>query len=110
MYVESYCLKGGLFFSKVAGSSCLLNGWGKEFWRSARGWASLELGVINLMSIFLGVREFFVLPRMVGRTWRGILTTGYLEPCNFPSFQTLTNIYKKREMWAPLMFRASSCW
>ena len=29
-----------------------LNGWGKEFWRSARGWASLELGVINLMSIF----------------------------------------------------------
>ena len=30
----------------------VLNGWGKEFWRSARGWASLELGVINLMSIF----------------------------------------------------------
>ena len=45
-----------------------------------------ELGIINLMSIFfLWVREFFVLHRMVGRTWRGILTPGYFEPCNFPS-------------------------
>ena len=45
-----------------------------------------ELGIINLMSIFfLWVREFFVLHRMVGRTWRGVLTPGYFEPCNFPS-------------------------
>ena len=29
--------------------------------------------------------EFFVLHRMVGRTWRGVLTPGYFEPCNFPS-------------------------
>ena len=31
------------------------------------------------------MREFFVLQRMVGRTWKGLLTPGYLEPCNFPS-------------------------
>ena len=31
----------------------VLNGWGKKLWRSARGWAGLELGIINLMSIFL---------------------------------------------------------
>jgi len=34
---------------------------------------------------FLWVREFFVLHRMVGRTWRGVLTPDYFEPCNFPS-------------------------
>ena len=45
----------------------------------------MELGVINLKSIFLWVREFFVLPRMEGRTWRGVLIPGYLEPRNFPS-------------------------
>ena len=31
------------------------------------------------------MREFFVLHRMVGKTWRGVLTPGYFEPCNFPS-------------------------
>ena len=31
------------------------------------------------------MREFFVLHRMVGRTWRGVLTPGYFELCNFPS-------------------------
>ena len=46
-----------------------------------------ELGKSTLMSIlfFLQVREFFVLHRMVGRTWRGVLTPGYFEPCNLPS-------------------------
>ena len=39
------------------------------------------------MSIFF----FFVLHRMVGRTWRGVLTPGCFEPCNFPS---ITNYYK----------------
>ena len=34
---------------------------------------------------FIRVGKLFVLPRMVGRTWRGVLTPGYLEPCNFPS-------------------------
>ena len=59
------------------------------------GW---EPGIINLsVHFFLRVREFFVLHRMVGRTWRGVLTPGYFEPCNFPSFQTLRNIYKKRK-------------
>ena len=73
----------GLFFSKVVRSSYLLNGWGKEFWRSTRGWTGWELGVINLNDhFFLWVREFFVLHRMVGRTWRGVLTPGYFEPCN----------------------------
>ena len=78
---------GGLFFSKVVWSSYLLNDWGKEFWRSARGWTGWELGVINLNVhfFFLRVREFFVLHRMMGRTWRGVLTPGYIEPCNFPS-------------------------
>ena len=53
------------------------------------GW---ELGIINLkVHFFLWVREFFVLHRMVGRTWRGVLTPGYFEPCNFPS---ITNYYK----------------
>ena len=57
------------------------------------GW---ELGVINLnVHFFLWVREFFVLHRMVGR--RGVLTPGYFEQRNFPSFQTLRNIYKKRK-------------
>ena len=31
------------------------------------------------------MREFFVLHRMEGRTWRGVLTPGYFELCNFPS-------------------------
>ena len=42
----------GLFFSKVVQSSYLLNSWGKEFWRWARGWTGGELGIIILMSIF----------------------------------------------------------
>ena len=59
------------------------------------GW---ELGIIKLnVHFFLPVREFFVLYRMVGRSSRGVLTPGYFEPCNFPSFQTLRNIYKKRK-------------
>ena len=31
------------------------------------------------------MREFFVLHSMVGRIWRGVLSPGYFEPCNFPS-------------------------
>jgi len=51
------------------------------------GW---ELGIINLkVHFFLGVREFFVLHRMVGRTQRGVSTPGYFEPCNFPSLTSL---------------------
>ena len=47
------------------------------------GW---ELVVIKLdVHSFLQVREFFVLYRMVGRTWRRVLIPGYFEPCNFPS-------------------------
>jgi len=66
-------------------SSYLLNGWGKEFWRSARGWTSWELGLINLnVHFLLLVRELCVLHRMVGRTWRGVLIPGYFEPCTFP--------------------------
>ena len=34
---------------------------------------------------FIRVKEFCVLHRMVGRTWRGVLTPGHFEPCNFPS-------------------------
>jgi len=53
---------GGLFFSKVVRSSYLLNGWGKEFWRSAEAGTNWELGVIKLnVHFFLWVREFFVL-------------------------------------------------
>ena len=40
-------LKGPVF-SKVVRSSYLLNSWGEEFWRLARGWTGWELGVINL--------------------------------------------------------------
>ena len=84
--MEIYCLKGGLFFSKVIQSSYLSNGWSKEFWRSARGWTGWELGVINLnVHFFLWVRELFVLHRMVGRTLSGVLTPGYFEPFKFPS-------------------------
>ena len=40
----------------------------------------------NVLFFFhLWVREFFVLHRMVGRTWRGVLTPGYFELCSFPS-------------------------
>ena len=28
------------------------NGWGKEFWRSAKSWTSWELGIINLKVLF----------------------------------------------------------
>ena len=77
----------GLFFSKVVQSSYLLNGWGKEFWSSARGWTGWQLGVINLnvRFFFSFWWEFFVLHRMVGRTQRGALTPGYFDLCNFPS-------------------------
>ena len=55
----------------------------------ARDWTNWELGIINLnVHFFLRVREFFVLHRMVGRTWRGVLTPVYFEPCNFPSIIT----------------------
>ena len=37
------------------------------------------------VQFFLQVREFFVLHRMAGRTWREVLTPDYFEPCNFPS-------------------------
>ena len=91
--MEIYCLKGGLFFSKVVWSSYLLNGSGKEFWRWARGWTGRELDVINLIvHFFLPVREFFVLHRMVGRTLRRVLTPGYFELCKFPS-HTLHVVY-----------------
>ena len=36
----------------------------------------------------------------MGRTRSRVLTPGYFEPCNVPSFQTLRNIYKKREVGA----------
>ena len=76
----------GLFFSKVVQISYLFKGWGKESRRSARGWTSWELGIINLnVHFFLRVREFFVSHRMVGRTWREVLTPDYFDPCNFPS-------------------------
>ena len=48
--------KGGLF-SKVVQSNSLLNGWGKEFWRSARGWTGWELGKSTLVSIFFSLGE-----------------------------------------------------
>ena len=51
------------------------------------GW---KLGIINLkVHFFLGVREFFVLHRMVGSTRRGVLTPGYFEPGTFPSLGSL---------------------
>ena len=86
-HVYGKLLSQGGLFSKVVQSSYLLNGWGKEFWRLARGWTSWELGVINLNVLFFffpRVREFFVLHRKVGRDWRGVLVPGYFEPCNFP--------------------------
>ena len=42
---------------------------------------------------FLRVREFFVLHRMVGRTWRGVLTPGCFEPCNFPSVGMIVHFF-----------------
>ena len=44
IHVESYCLKGAWSSPRLFRSSCLLNGWGKEFWRSARGWDRLGAG------------------------------------------------------------------
>ena len=84
--MESYCLKGacsspgllGLVISSTAGAR---NSGDQP--EAGTGW---ELSVINLnVHFFLRVREFFVLHRMVGRAWRGVLTPGYFEPCNFPS-------------------------
>ena len=47
---------------------------------------------------FFSLRESVLcFARMVGRTWRGVLIPVYLEPCNFPSFSTLRNIYIKRK-------------
>ena len=70
MYAESYCLKrlgqGVLEISQRLGQ--LVAGCNQP----------------NVY-FFLWVRKLFVLPRMVGRTWRGVLTPGYLEPCNFAS-------------------------
>ena len=84
--MESYCLKGacsspgllGLVISSTAGAR---NSGDQP--EAGTGW---ELGVINLnVHFFLRVREFFVLHRMVGRSWRGVLTPGCFELCNFPS-------------------------
>ena len=88
MYVEIYCLKGACSSPRLFGVVIFLNGWGKEFWISTRGWTGWELSVINLNVHFffhLRVREFFVLYRKMGKTWTGVLTPGYFEPCNFPS-------------------------
>ena len=43
VYVESYCLKGA-YSSPRLFRVFLLNGWGKEFWRLARGWDRLGAG------------------------------------------------------------------
>ena len=49
----------GLFFSKVVWISYLLNVWGKEFWRLARGWDQLGAGQ-NPPNVhfFLRVKEY----------------------------------------------------
>ena len=93
--MESYCLKWAcsprlfgvvisLFF--FFQSSYLLNGWARNSGdRPEAGWAG-SWAQSTLMSIFsFQVREFFVLHRMVGRTWRGVLTPGYFQLCSFPS-------------------------
>ena len=59
--------------------------------RNSGDWPEAGLAVSwvlsTLMSIFfLQVREFFVLYRIVERTWKEVLTPGYFEPCNLPSW------------------------
>ena len=41
------------------------------------------------------MREFFVLHRIMGRIWRGVLTPGYIEPCNFPSLSIPALLYSR---------------
>ena len=54
------------------------------------GW---ELGVINFNIYFFSLGErVLVLHRMVGRTWREVLTPGYFEPCNFLQPQLNINL------------------
>ena len=55
-------------------------------------WDQLETGIrweLNIINpnvhFFLQGRKFFILYRMVRRTWRGVLTPGYFELCSFPS-------------------------
>ena len=70
-----------IIFDQLAFNNC-----GKGFLRPAETGINWELNVINLnIHSFLQGRKFFILYRMVGRTWRGLLTPGYVEPYSFPS-------------------------
>ena len=40
---------------------------------------------LNVHFFFPSGERVLYFHRMVGRTWRGVLTPGYFEPCNFPS-------------------------
>ena len=60
------------------------------------GWLGAGRNQPNVL-FFLWVREFFLLPRMVGRTWRSVLTPGYLEPRNFPSSTMQNESHKETD-------------
>ena len=81
-------------FSKVVQSCYLLKAGARNSGGQPEAMTSWELGVNHLnVHFFLPVREFFVLHRMVGRIWRGVLTLGYFEPCSFPSGNIETCVY-----------------
>ena len=76
----------GPVLSKVVWSTYLLKVWARNSGDQPEAGRAGSWSQSTLKSIFsLRVREFFVLHRMVRRTWTGVLTPGDIEPCNFPS-------------------------
>ena len=80
-HFEGVCFSSWLFLISQLLEAGVRNSWNRP--ETGLGW---DLNVINLnVHSFLRGRKFFILYRMVGRTWREVLTPGYLEPCSFPS-------------------------
>ena len=80
-HFEGVCFSSWLFLISQLLEAGVRNSW--NWPETGLGW---DLNVINLnVHSFLRGRKFFILYRMVGRTWREVLTPGYVEPSSFPS-------------------------
>ena len=96
MYVESYCLKGACSSPRLLGVVISHLGQGVLEMGQRLGWLGAGRNQPNVCFCFGWESSLFCLEWWGGP---GGETPGYLEPCNFPSFQTLRNIYiyMKRE-------------
>lgn len=113
MYVWKSTVLKSLFFFKVVQINSLLNGWGKESWKSSKGWDQLGAGQNQPEGpFFLYMSEFFVLHTMVRRTQREFTTPGYFDPLTFLHMGIPRQEHWKVAIsfWAHLLAQEMSNW